>query len=101
MAEEYAYTLFDDESGEEIPLTVSFVINGKYEAATLVDPPEYPEVEILKVVSDETGNEVKLTDEALRDIQVAILEDGYPEADPDALRDFYNDSAADGYGDDE
>ena len=44
--------------GEELDATATVEVSGSYSPGTHLDPPEYPDTDVLKVVVDETGAEV-------------------------------------------
>lgn len=44
--------------GDEFDALVEYQINGSFFAGSLEEPPEYPEIEILKITNIETGAEI-------------------------------------------
>lgn len=56
-----SYVTRTDDSAADRLVAVDIEIVGRYQAATLTDPPEYPQAHIVRACFDDTGEEVTLT----------------------------------------
>jgi len=64
--------------GNEIEVNVEYCITGRYRAATMEDPAEYPECEITSI-TDEEGNEY--IDSLPSDVIEGLEEDAFQHAE--------------------
>jgi Holliday junction resolvase len=71
-----------DEEEVETACTVTATISGRHVAATRLDPQEWPEVDIVAVIQDDTGADVTedLTSEEQADLQAMAEEEAEQEA---------------------
>ena len=63
----------DPEGQEEIDVTVEYSVFGDYSPGSREEPPEYPEVEIIKVTDDRTGEDVEIDERTARQLEDEIL----------------------------
>ena len=61
---------------QETPLEVAYIIHGKYIPATMIDPEEYPELEILNVRVQDLDIEIL---EFLSDYQIEFIRNSVTE----------------------
>ena len=63
----------DPEGQEEIDVTVEYSVFGDYSPGSREEPPEYPEVEIIKVTDDRTSEDVEIDERTARQLEDEIL----------------------------
>jgi hypothetical protein len=86
----------DEESPEEIEVGVNYNVSGRYYAATMDSPAEYPELEVLDVVDLATGADV--TGQVSRTDMQRIEEKAWEDAES-AKQAAEDDAAEDRYRD--
>ena len=76
----------DPEGQEEIDVTVEYSVFGDYSPGSREEPPEYPEVEIIRVTNDRTGEEIEIDERTARQIEDEIMNQDNDDAEGDYER---------------